>query len=103
MTFLDVKAKFTRLLFIFAFSTEIQSYSYHSYFNLEYFEDCVFHVTTFHSSTKFIDVVQSFIQSNQVSIWTFTNTTNDSFPIQPTPHFYELCSVNILLNSDSID
>src|SRR5665811_1920042 len=64
------------------------------------FGKCVIHFTTFDGDVHLGDVVQNFISANQESIWTLTNTTNANLIIQPEPEFHEICSVNVLLNSE---
>src|SRR5665811_629378 len=72
-------------------------------FSLSGFGDCVIHLTRFRGTTKVRDLVQNFFAANPNSIWTFTNTTYAETPIQPEIKVNELCSINILLNSESIE
>src|SRR5665811_628379 len=71
--------------------------------SLACFGDCVIHLTTFNGNIKISDLVQKFVSANPNSIGTFTNTTNARIPIEPSIRFNEICSVNLLINSESIE
>src|SRR5665811_992864 len=73
------------------------------FLKLSGFGDCVIHFTTFFSDIETSDLVQKFVSANANAIWTFTNTTNATVPIEPTIRFNEICSINILFNSESIE
>ena len=67
------------------------------------FVNCVLHVTTFFFSVNYQNIIDEIFQENEDAIWTFSYTSNTQNPIKPLPQFQEICSINILLNSESID